>query len=77
MKHSLLKWVCGIIMGLSLLTAGLATFVSSLGFVEMAASQAGEIASEALEARIELGQVRILSLHSVGISGAEVSDVHS
>ena len=74
MKHSLLKWVCGIIMGLSLLTAGLATFVSSLGFVEMAASQAGEIASEALEARIELGQVRILSLHSVGISGAEVYD---
>ncbi len=57
-----------------LVCLGLWGYISSQGFMEKAAQQAGNIASDTLSTRVELGQVQVKSWHQLQVDGLDVYD---
>ena len=63
------------VVGLAcLLCLGLWSYISSQGFMEMAARQAGTIATKTLSTKVELGQVQVKSWHQLQVDGLDVYD---
>ena len=70
------KTIIAAVGAVCLLCLGLWSYISSQGFMETAAQQAGTIASEALSTKVELGQVQVKSWHQLQIDGVDVYDRH-
>ncbi len=68
------KTITAVVGVVCLLCLGLWGYISSQGFMETAAQQAGNIASETLSTKVELGQVQVKSWRQLQVDGLDVYD---
>lgn len=74
MEQKYKKMLGGAVGILCVLFLGLVSWISSQGFMTMAAEQAGTIASEALETSVQLGEVQVDSWRALTVRGIDVFD---
>ncbi len=74
MRKGTLGIISGVIVAICLLVMGFWTYISSQSFMDTAASQAGQIATELLESKVDLGRVQVLSWRELKIDDLDIYD---
>ena len=63
-----------VIVAIALVIAGLWLYISSQSFMEAAAQQAGQMAGELLETRVDLGKVQVVSWRELKVDNLDLYD---